>query len=98
MTTQSENAQYQNRLDAAVVCYIDRQSRYAHPVGKFDKAQRWEPDEEERRKCCDGIRTPSRAWPYTLMQHCRTMTHIAHLYDVDLRALKTMVATARKGA
>ena len=97
MDNQSDNTQYQNRLNAAVVCYLERQSRYAHPAGKFDGAQRWEPDEGERRKCCDGIRTPSRTWPYSLMLHCRTMAHIAHLYDVNPRALRTAVTAARKG-
>ena len=97
MTIQSDNTQYQNQLDAAVVCYLDRQSRNIHSEGKFGKARRWEPDEGERRKCCDSIRTPSRVRPYTLEQHCRTMLHIAHLYDVDLSVLRTMVAAARKG-
>ena len=97
MTIQSDNTQYQNRLNTAVICYIDRQSRYAHPFGKFDTGHCWEPDDGERRKCCDSVRTPSRVRPYTLMQHCRTLAHIAQLYDVDLRALRTMVAAARKG-
>ena len=97
MTIQSDNTQYQNRLNTAVICYLERQSRSSHPSGKFGKARRWEPDDGERRKCCDGIRMPSRAWPYSLMQHCCTMLHIAQLYDVDLRALRTMVAAARKG-
>ena len=97
MTIQSDNTQCRNRLNAAVVCYLDRQSRYAHPFGKFDKARGWQPDEGERRECCNSVRTPSRVRPYTLKQHCRTMQHIAQLYDVDLRALRTMVTAARKG-
>jgi len=97
MTIQSDNTQYQNRLNTAVICYLERQSRSSHPSGKFDNARRWEPDEGERRKCCNSIRTPSRAWAYSLMLHCRTMVHIAQLYDVDLRGLRTAVAAARKG-
>lgn len=56
-----------------------RQSRAEHPDGKFDKAGRWYPSDEESQDCCDTVRSPSRGWPYSLMLHCRTRKHITQL-------------------
>lgn len=60
--------------------YQARQDRQEHPDGTFDNAGRWYPSDTEYRACCDHIRRPSRAWPYTLMQHCRTKKHITQLH------------------
>ena len=72
--------------------YVRRQGRSAHPDGHFDSGGRWYPSECEEQPCCSGIRRPSRAWPYSLMTHCRTLPHVANLYGVDpeevLRAVK----------
>jgi len=59
--------------------YESRQDRSEHPEGTFDDAGRWYPDDDERCECCDYIRSPSRAYPYSLMVHCRTKKHIRHL-------------------
>jgi hypothetical protein len=56
-----------------------RKSRAEHPTGKFDKQSRWYPDAAEHQECCDRVRKPSAAWPYSLMVHCRTKKHIARL-------------------
>lgn len=90
------NAATTTNLDTAVQAYLNRQARTTHPAGKFDKGGRWYPSEDEYCDCCRSIRTPSRAWPYSLMVHCRTMEHIAHLYNVDLRELRRAVRQARK--
>jgi len=71
------------RLHEAAREYADRQGRRSHPDGKPDKGGRWHPTPAEAQPCCRGIRSPSRAWPWSYMTHCRTMTHIANLYDVD---------------
>jgi hypothetical protein len=84
------------RINAAVQVYLDRQARITHPAGKFDKAGRWYPIGDERCECCNYIRTPSRAWPFSLMMHCRTMEHVAHLYDVDIKKLRRAVNATRK--
>lgn len=63
-----------------------RQSRRAHPSGKFDNAKRWYPSEDEECDCCGHIRSPSRSYPFSLMVHCRTKTHIKKLvetYGID---------------
>ncbi len=91
MTTQTQTDQ----LQAAVDCYNRRQERREHPDGEFDKAGRWNESDTEHRDCCNKIRYPSRSYPYSRMVHCRTAEHIAHLYDVDARALKAAVRAAK---
>lgn len=76
------------KLKKAVQLYSDRQSRRSHPDGKFDKAGRWYPDLNERQECCRLIRQPTRAYPYSLMLHCRTALHVSKLCGVSLKALK----------
>jgi len=85
----------QTRLQAALQEYQNRQARASHPDGTFDKAQRWYPSEEEHQPCCAVIRSPSRAWPYTLNKHCRSIEHVAHLYNVDAPALRKLVRAER---
>lgn len=78
----------EEKILEAIEVYTKRQSRECHPSGKFDSAGRWYPDKEEKCWCCDEIRIPTRAYPYSLLVHCRTIKHIAELYDVstvDLR-------------
>ena len=84
-----------NRLKQAVETYLARQARDEHPDGAFDAKGRWYPSEEEHRPCCDHIRPPSRRWPYSLLLHCRTITHIANLYGVDVAELRKAVRQAR---
>lgn len=59
--------------------YYRRKERIDHPDGHFDGGGRWYPSEEERCECCDSIRGPSRRWPWSYMQHCRTKKHIKNL-------------------
>lgn len=68
---------------AAAIVFTLRESRRSHPHGEFDKGGRWYPDEDaEMADCCYGIRSPSRAYPYSFMVHCRTIKHVASLYGV----------------
>jgi len=76
------------KIMEAAKLYIDRQNRTVHPDGKFDNASRWYPSDSERCGCCDAVRSPSRAWPYSYMIHCRTAKHIANLYSVSETELK----------
>jgi len=71
--------------------YVRRQERRVHPAGKFDRGGRWYPGEAEEQPCCKSIRNPSRAWPYTLMTHCRSLPHIAALYGVDPKEVRRAV-------
>lgn len=72
-----------DRRTEAVLTYIARMDRYAHPAGCCDAAGVWYPAGAERRPCCSEAGRPSPHWPWTLMRHCRTAVHVAHLFDVD---------------
>lgn len=76
-----------NKLQRAAQEYLDRQSRKSHPSGRTDNGGRWYPDESEECKCCNSIREPSRTYPWSLMNHCRTATHVATLYNVSRKDL-----------
>lgn len=83
----------ESQLGKAVKCYIDRQNRDEHPSGYFDNVKRWKPFSYERCECCNGIRSPSMGFPFSLMVHCRSITHIAQLYEVDESMLRKAVKT-----
>lgn len=74
-------------LAAAYRVWKARKDRTQEPEGEFDRAGRWFPSEAEERSCCYSIRTLSRRWPYTLINHCRSGGHVAALTGVDYRAL-----------
>ena len=66
---------------AAANLYLARRDRRAHPAGSSDP-YRWYPSDDESQDCCGCIREPSRAYPWSLMTHCRTVKHIAHLAGI----------------
>src|SRR3990167_3916754 len=81
---------------AAISCYLRRQERTEHPQGHSDSrstSHRWYPSDEERQACCT-VRAPSRAYPWSLMVHCRSLLHIAHLYGVEEGKLRSALAIA----
>lgn len=78
-------------LEQAAQEFIDRKNRNSHPDGKFDGASRWYPSESEKQECCGHVRSPSRAYPYSYMVHCRTIQHVAKLYNVDEKELRKLV-------
>jgi hypothetical protein len=78
-------------LNDAAIEFLNRQLRLSNPRGKFDKAARWFPDPDERRDCCDSVRSPSRRFKFSLMLHCRTLKHVAKLYNVDEKQLRKLV-------
>jgi len=75
-------------LEAATACWRRRHDRREHPAGTFDRQSRWYPGDSERQTCCDSVRGPSRAWPYSYMLHCRSVEHVAALYGVDPTMLR----------
>jgi hypothetical protein len=83
--------------------YIARRERLSHPAGSFDRGSRWYPDDAgERQACCNTVRWPSRAWPYALMTHCRTLNHTAAVFSCDpalvRRAVKLLEAQHPAGS
>ena len=69
----------------AATKYIKRRDRIEHPIGTFDNAGRWYPNDAERLNC-SMFRSPSRSYPYSYMLACRTIPHIAHLYHLNSKA------------
>jgi hypothetical protein len=96
MAAATATTQDTDRMTEAVREYIGRKERTKHPCGTFDKAQRWYPTDDERRDCCQYIRSPTRSYPYSYMKHCRSAEHVAALYGVDAKALKRTVRAMRK--
>ena len=76
------------RLERAAVIFNERQARVIHPEGTFEKHGVWYPSDAERQPCCEGLREPTRKYPYSLITHCRTVKHVAHLCDVPKALLK----------
>lgn len=68
--------------------YAARKARTTHPEGATDKGGRWYPSERED---ADGdgsqARSPSAAWPWSYMLHCRTRAHCAVLVARALAGL-----------
>lgn len=75
------------RLQKALAVYVNRKHGGELPHGHFDNTNRWWPEPGEMQQCCEHIRNPSRQRPNTLLQHCRTIRHIACLYLVLNREL-----------
>lgn len=67
----------------AIAQWKRRADREEHPDGEFDNAKRWYPKGEERQECCRDIRNPTREWPNSLLNHCRSLEHVALLNGVD---------------
>jgi len=84
------NDEQEKRELEALAEFEDRQIRKIHPDGKFDNAGRWYPSDDEWCPCCNSVRSPSRAYPYNYMVHCRTLGHVANLYSVSEKRLRAL--------
>jgi ribosomal protein L12E/L44/L45/RPP1/RPP2 len=56
-------------------------SRHTHPNGLFDNAGRFYL--ADMCDCCVGLRSPSRAYPFSQMVHGRSALHVATRFGVD---------------
>ena len=56
---------------------------------------KWFPIPSEVQDCCKKIKLPSSIFPYSLLDHCRTIKHIAEMFDVSILKLRQKVK-ARK--
>jgi hypothetical protein len=61
--------------DQIETVHIAMKNRYIHPEGEFDKGGRWYPSEAES-VGLEGIRSPSKHWPYSYLTSCRTLKHV----------------------
>lgn len=81
---------------AAIAEYLGRRDRYWYPSGGYNGSLRWYPSLDERRDCCESIRSPSRRSPKSLLEHCRTLRHCAALYDVQEGDVRNVVKAFEK--
>lgn len=75
-------------LQAAFEEVIGRKEGTRSPKGGYVQPGIWEPSEDERRPCCDDIRTPNGAWGWSLKKHCESTKHVAQLFGVPEGALQ----------
>lgn len=75
-------------LEAALEAYR-RKQRLSHPAGRFDTAGAFHL--EELCACCAGLKRSSAKRLYSEMHHARSLTHVAHLYDVYVLHLRRLV-------
>lgn len=52
------------------------------PDGKTDNGGRWFPSESESCSCCENVRSPSRAYPWSLYKHCHSIKHIKNVLSI----------------
>ena len=87
------------KLRTAAERYLDLNSRKIHPDGWFDGGKRWYPDHSLA--CCESIRTPSRAYPYSLLTHNRSLGHVAretgYTPAIFRTAVRRIVEEEKKG-
>ena len=90
------------RLDRCIVAYFRRLYRQENPSGSFRGCGRnglppWYPFESQ--PCCgfstDNSIIPTRANPLALNTHCRSIEHLANLYDADLNFLHRQLRLIR---
>ena len=83
----------QTQIDAGKL-YHNLKNRITHPDGEFDKAGRWYPTVET--PSLAKIRMPSRAFPYSYMSHCRTVTRVSELTGVDAKIIRLVARELKK--
>lgn len=64
--------------------YALRKSRETHPEGRSD-GKRWYASGREMCRCCKDIRSPSAAFPWSQMTHCRSKKHCVSLFRENFR-------------
>lgn len=69
------------RILSCVKEHVNRKNRMSNPGGFFDSAGRFYL--HELHDCCSGIRSPSRAYPFSQNKHGRTLPHVAHEFGVE---------------
>lgn len=98
MTTDTANVTEPNgdvgaRLARAVETFLLREARSESPAGEWQEGI-WRPASEEQKACCLAI-APTPGNKQALEAHCRTILHVAALFDVRATDLKRAVRAAR---
>jgi hypothetical protein len=64
------------------------------PDGRSDNGGRWYPSDTEKCSCCDNIRSPSHAYPWSLYKHCYSMKHIKKVIIEKQKKLSSFLPEA----
>ena len=81
----------------AAVLFLDRKERLEHPEGVFDKAGRWEPLGRDHQVFdYANHRTPSRVYPNTWSQACRSAEHCAKFFEADVVEVRKIANKIKK--
>ncbi len=71
-------AKVKSEIELAIVdVYAMLKNREVHPSGSFDKAGRFYAEHGE----LISVRSPSRAYPYSQMQACRTLKYVKAIVE-----------------
>ena len=83
-----------DRIGKAVDVLEGRQNGLQEPEGGWaDRV--WLPSDGERRSCCVGLEPDKIKDPQKLRSHCRTVLHIANLFDLDPHLLRMEIRRRR---
>ena len=75
----------QEEIELAQKC-LDLKERRLHPEGRFDQKKRWHP--YIHTASSERIREPSAAWPFSLLNHCRTVIYQSQLAGLDPKRIR----------
>lgn len=89
----SNKDEYKERVDKAVITYIVRRYMGYDPVGRYTLDGKWAPPLDEIAECCHGILDWDLSDGKNLIPHCKSIKHIATLWDVRI---DDMLDTLRK--
>jgi hypothetical protein len=81
-------------IEQAADLFEARQNGKNEPEGNWTDRV-WLPGERERRPCCEGLEPDRLSDPQKLRNHCRTLLHVASLFDLDSRLLRDEVRRRR---
>lgn len=56
----------------------------------------WTPAPAEVRSCCQEIHPPHPKYPWTYKVHCKSVIHVAHLFNVDTLELKRYLGKTQR--
>lgn len=85
--------------ERAVLRYLRRNcllpGQKEDPAGRYNN-WRWYPAPEEARPCCAKVRRPTHRWPFSLLDHCRTLVHCCNLEGADLAKARKILRRYRQ--
>jgi hypothetical protein len=96
-TREGREAAAPELVQQAADVFEARQNGLEEPEGAWTDRV-WLPSDRERRPCCEGLEPDRLKDPQKLRNHCRTLLHVASLFDLDSRVLRAEVRRRREEA